>query len=213
MVSFTSVLVASAALASTALAQRTIQVLAVQDLTLEDTFVFKPNTFTAAVGDTIEFHFAPTGFLPSNHSVAQGTFESSCTPMPNGFFSGFVPAMPKATPPDPVTPDTELGEAPKVFRVPVRTTNPMVFYCATAEHCTRGMYAVVNPSNTQNLASYKALIKKYGPAVAPLAVAGGQMVDNPGVVNPPLTEAGAMKLPTASAIAMTGAIAFALLLA
>lgn len=79
----------------------TIQILAVQDLTLTDTFVFKPNSVTAEVGDTLEFHFAPTGFIASNHSVAQGTFNAGCQPMENGFFSGNITAEP----------DTDLGEA------------------------------------------------------------------------------------------------------
>ena len=81
---------------SRALGQSTIQILAIQDLSLPDTFVFKPNSLTANVGDTLEFHFAPTGFLPSNHSVAQGTFDTGCEPMDNGFFSGNVTADPEA---------------------------------------------------------------------------------------------------------------------
>jgi len=101
MVSLKSLLAASLALASHSLAQRTIQILAIQDLTLPDTFVYKPNSVTANIGDVVEFHFAPTGFLPSNHTVAQGTFEKPCQPMPNGFYSGNVTAAP----------DTPLGEA------------------------------------------------------------------------------------------------------
>jgi hypothetical protein len=90
-------LFAAAALVASVAAQGTIhQILAVQDLSLEDTFVFKPREVRANMGDTLEFHFSPTSFLPSNHSVAQGTFERACEPMPGGFFSGNVTAAPGA---------------------------------------------------------------------------------------------------------------------
>lgn len=104
MVSLSSVFIAAIALATRAAAQATLQVLAVQDLSLDDTFVFKPNSLVAEVGDTIEFHFAPTGFLPSNHSVAQGTFDAGCEPLPGGFFSGNVEAPPESE-------EDPLGEA------------------------------------------------------------------------------------------------------
>lgn len=104
MVSPVSVLIAAVAIATRAAAQSTLQVLAVQDLSLDDTFVFKPSSLVAEVGDTIEFHFAPTGFLPSNHSVAQGTFDSGCEPLPGGFFSGNMEAPPESE-------EDPLGEA------------------------------------------------------------------------------------------------------
>jgi hypothetical protein len=101
MLSLKSLFTAAALVASVAAQGRTIQILAVQDLSLPDTFVFKPKDIRANVGDVLEFHFAPTGFLPSNHSVAQGSFEKACEPMPSGFWSGFVPGPP----------GTPLGEA------------------------------------------------------------------------------------------------------
>lgn len=106
MQSLTSLLVL-VTLAAQAFGQSTLQILAIQDLTLPDTFVFKPNSLTASVGDTLEFHFAPTGFIASNHSVAQGTFDSGCQPMDGGFFSGNVTAQPPADPDD----ETILAEA------------------------------------------------------------------------------------------------------
>ena len=99
-----------------------------------------------------------------------------------------------------------------VFRVPVTNTNPMVFYCTAGQHCTRGMYGVVNPSNTQNLESYKAMIMSYGPAVAPAAVGGGEMAQNPGAATPAPAVGGA-GLPAASGLGVAGAVGLALLLA
>jgi len=101
MFSLKSLVAAAALVISVAAQGRTIQILAVQDLSLDDTFVFKPREIRANVGDVLEFHFAPTAFLPSNHSVAQGTFERACEPLPSGFFSGNVTAPP----------GTPLGEA------------------------------------------------------------------------------------------------------
>lgn len=51
--------------------------------------VFNPDTATAAIGDTVEFHF-----YPKNHSVTQGDFDSPCGTgsLTNGFFSGYVPS-------------------------------------------------------------------------------------------------------------------------
>ncbi|PKS12557.1 hypothetical protein jhhlp_000765 [Lomentospora prolificans] len=206
MVSLTSFFVASLALASQSLAQRTIKILAIQDLSLPDTFVFKPNSVTANVGDMLEFHFAPTGFLPSNHTVAQGTFDKGCQPMPGGFFSGNVTAAPTTPAGAPLT------EAELVFQVQVTTTNPMVFYCTTGQHCTRGMYGVVNPSATQNLASYKRTIMSYGPAGVPVSVTGGNLVANPGPIDQTTLVAGATTT-TISLLGVAGAMVFAVLMA
>lgn len=202
MVSLKSFFVASLALAGQAIAQRTVKILAIQDLTLPDTFVFKPKSVTASVGDTIEFHFAPTGFLPSNHTVAQGTFDKGCQPIAGGFYSGNVTAAP----------GTPLGEADFVFQVQVTTTNPMVFYCTTGQHCTRGMYGVVNPSATQNLDSYKKTIMSYGPAGIPLRVAGGNLVANPGAIDQTTLVAGATTS-AVSILGVAGALVFAVLMA
>lgn len=52
------------------------------------------------------------------------------------------------------------------------------------------MYGVINPTDSQNLDSYKALIKSHGPAVAPESVRGGQLVDTPGLATPAPVAAG-----------------------
>jgi len=197
-------LVAAVALTTSVAAQRTIPILAVQDLSLEDTFVFKPREIRAGVGDMLEFHFAPTAFLASNHSVAQGTFERACEPLSGGFYSGNVTALPK-------TPENPLGEAGQVFQVMVTTTQPMVFYCTLGQHCTRGMYGVVNPTDSQNLDSYKATIPKNGPAVTPARVQGGRLATNPGVLDASKLPAAASSF-QASMAGIVGAMAFALMM-
>ena len=47
---------------------------------------FSPPSITAKMGSVITFVF--DGF-PGNHTVAQSTFASPCTPMSGGFDSGF----------------------------------------------------------------------------------------------------------------------------
>jgi hypothetical protein len=87
----------------------------------------------------------------------------------------------------------------------------MVFYCTTGQHCTRGMYGVVNPNDSQNLATYKATIPKNGPAVAPPRLQGGQLVENPGAMDLSRLPASAGSF-KASVAGVVGAMSFALLM-
>jgi hypothetical protein len=43
----------------------------------------------ASIGDIIEFRFSGPG--PTNYSVVQGSYDTPCWPLANGFYSGFVP--------------------------------------------------------------------------------------------------------------------------
>jgi plastocyanin len=117
---------------------------------------YSPDTITAAVGDTIEFHF----FAPL-HSVAQGNFSTPCTPTPNGFFSGDI--------------STSSGENVDVFTVTVNDTNPIWFYCVIPTHCQLGMSGVINPpaDNSNTLAQYQAAAKNVANSVTPANVEGG----------------------------------------
>ena len=88
---------------------------------------FSPNDFTAAVGDTVEFHF-----YGPKHSVAQSTFASPCNPAnANAFFSG---------------PISTSGTAvnPEIFTLNVTTKSAIWFYCAVPSHCEAGMAGVIN---------------------------------------------------------------------
>ena len=87
---------------------------------------FEPNVTTAAVGDTLVFHYY-TGRNNVVHNVVQGTFASPCRPLSGGFFSGFIG-----------------GEANEAFTVMVNDTNPIWIYCSQIEHCQLGMAGVIN---------------------------------------------------------------------
>lgn len=87
---------------------------------------FDPDTTTAAVGDSIVFHF-----FPGPHGAAQGDFSSPCQPLSNGFYSGFIA--------------TSSGEASDKFTVMVNSTDPIYIYCPQIGHCQAGMVAAINP--------------------------------------------------------------------
>lgn len=89
---------------------------------------FSPNVTTAAVGDTVVFHF-----WPGHHDVVQGDYNNACNPSKDGFFSGFI------------SPSGSSGEADKIFTVTINNTDPIWFYCSEVEHCQNGMVGVINP--------------------------------------------------------------------
>jgi plastocyanin len=75
---------------------------------------YSPNTVTAAVGDTITFHFA--GEI---HDVVQFNDDTPCQPLSGGF----------SIPPQSGT---------STFVVNVTSTNTEYFYCSVANHCAAG---------------------------------------------------------------------------
>ncbi|KAG8980677.1 hypothetical protein FRB90_007548 [Tulasnella sp. 427] len=89
---------------------------------------FTPNSVSANVGDSIRFTFGA-----KNHTVTQSTFASPCSPMPGGFFSGFMPVAADQT-----------EDLPQ-FWIPVKDTKPIWAYCQQATHCSSaGMVFAVN---------------------------------------------------------------------
>ncbi|CAD0112271.1 unnamed protein product [Aureobasidium uvarum] len=92
----------------------------------EDGLVFSPNSTTAAVGDTVTFHFYPRA-----HGVARSSYASPCAAMDNGFNSGFVKVA--------------SGESDTTFTITVNNTDPIWYYCPQGDHCQAGMVGVINP--------------------------------------------------------------------
>jgi len=125
---------------------------------------YSPNDITAAVGDTIEFHF----FAPE-HSVAQSNFANPCVPSgPSAFFSGII--------------SESSGQNANVFTVTVNDTNPIWFYCVVPTHCQAGMAGVINaPSNGDTLAAYVSNAAK--------ATTGTPVTVQGGVLGPPMQAA------------------------
>lgn len=120
--------------------------------------VFVPETLTAAEGDTVTFRF-----WPKNHSVAQSTFAQPCSPMNNGFWSGFVP-----------TTDSQKV-ADMTFTMEVKNASaPIWFYCTQGQHCQAGMVGVINPprQGPNTLAAYKNASSLAQRNVSPTSTAG-----------------------------------------
>ncbi|KIM85391.1 hypothetical protein PILCRDRAFT_66538 [Piloderma croceum F 1598] len=90
---------------------------------------FSPDSITAAVGDTVNFHY-----FAKNHTATQSTFSNPCSFMEGGFDSGFMPVAENAT------------EQP-TFSIVVKNANPIWAYCAQTSpvnHCGQGMVFAVN---------------------------------------------------------------------
>jgi plastocyanin len=95
------------------------------------TLAFSPNSITAAVGEMVQFQFAP-----ANHTVTQSTFDQPCQPIAlnsnvTGIYSGFMPVAASAT------------ETP-TYTIMINNTTPMWLYCSQAKHCQNGMTMVIN---------------------------------------------------------------------
>ncbi|KAF1834891.1 Cupredoxin, partial [Decorospora gaudefroyi] len=124
----------------------------------QGSLLFKPDSLTAAEGDTVTFHF-----WPKNHSVAQSTFDSPCEPMQGGFWSGYVP-----------TASTEsLANTTFTYEV-MNASAPIWFYCTQGMHCQNGMVGVINPpeSDEKTLDAFKNAAADADMNVTPTSTAG-----------------------------------------
>ncbi|KAK4446416.1 extracellular serine-rich protein [Podospora aff. communis PSN243] len=154
-------------------------------------FVFTPDTVTAAVGDILEF-----SFFPVNNSATLSDFGTPCTPAKvGGFHSGFYA--------------TSSGQNETSFRVVVNTTEPMFIYCGNHPHCQNGMSAVVNPSDSQTLEAYRLAAKEVDDTVVPESVFGGQLVAaSAGSPTPPASNSSGPKANGAVWVGLSGVGAF-----
>jgi plastocyanin len=115
----------------------------------KDGLVFSPDSLTASIGDTINFHF-----YAKNHSVVQSSFDSPCQPLSSSnssattVYSGFMPVSGE-------------GQGESVFSMTVNSTGPIWLYCSQGKHCQGGMGMVINqPSDgAKTLEAYKEAAK------------------------------------------------------
>lgn len=115
------------------------------------TLAYFPNNIKAAVGDMVQFQFAP-----ANHTVTQSTFDAPCQPIAmnsnvTGIYSGFMPVSASAT----TTP---------TYTVMINSTTPMWLYCSQGKHCQNGMTMVINENTAANasrsLSAFQSLAAK-----------------------------------------------------
>jgi len=150
----------SAASASSGTPSGSVQVHVVQVGNSNGSLVYSPSNVKAAVGDMVQFQFAP-----NNHTVTQSTFDAPCSPVKTtGIYSGFMPV--KAT-------DTEIP----TYTILINNTTPIWLYCSQGMHCQKGMVMVINENtaanSTRSLANYASLAAKAATNSAPSAPADG----------------------------------------
>jgi len=125
------------------------------DVGEDGALAFSPNSLTADIGDTLEFHFYSGS---GGHSVVSSTLDSPCVPATGAFFSGYQKA-------------DSTGDT--TFVVNVTSTDPIWFYCSLASHCQAGMAGVVNPPSGKTIKDYTDAAAKVQHASAPAAMTGG----------------------------------------
>lgn len=120
---------------------------------------FTPSTVQAQPGDQVQFVFLTQVRLQSpshlrfpnhtqNHTVTSGDPAAGCSP-DGGFNSDFVPVSAAAAPAKKAKKTKKAKKAagnaaatpanPPTFTVNVADTNPIMVYCAQAQHCQQGM--------------------------------------------------------------------------
>jgi len=126
------------------------------------TLVYSPNNIVAAVGDMVQFQFAP-----ANHTVTQSTFAAPCQPIGStsnvtGVFSGFMPVSAS----DSMTP---------TYTIMINSTTPMWLYCSQGKHCQNGMSMVINENTATNktLEAYQTAAKGVATSLAPGETSNG----------------------------------------
>jgi len=125
---------------------------------------FYPDNMKAAVGDMVQFQFAP-----NNHTVTQSTFDAPCQPIASnsnvtGIYSGFMPVSASST----TTP---------TYTVMVKAATPMWLYCSQGKHCQGGMVMVINENTAANasrsLKAYTEASAKSTVNLPGVAIGGG----------------------------------------
>jgi plastocyanin len=146
---FTTFALSAMSLSSALAASVTVHV--VQVGAANGTLAYFPNNIKAAVGDMVQFQFAPV-----NHTVTQSTFDAPCQPIAmnsnvTGIYSGFMPVSASAT----TTP---------TYTVLINSTTPMWLYCSQGKHCQSGMTMVINENTAANasrsLSAFQSLAAK-----------------------------------------------------
>jgi len=85
---------------------------------------YVPFAVNASVGDTVKFIWGA-----NNHTVTKGSQLTPCNKTSDAPFASGV----------------QLKDF--VFEQKVNDTNPVFFYCAVPNHCTKGMFGIINPPN------------------------------------------------------------------
>jgi plastocyanin len=105
--------------------------------------VFKPNSVSAAVGDTVNFIF-----VSKNHTVTQSTFGVPCSSKQGGFDSNYIA----------VSNATAQNQFPS-WSITLTNTDAIWVYCKQGNHCGQGMVMAINPTAEKSFDMYLATAK------------------------------------------------------
>ncbi|KAF5379923.1 hypothetical protein D9757_007212 [Collybiopsis confluens] len=109
---------------------------------LNGTIGYTPEYVNASIGDTVRFTFQQ-----KNHTATQSSFASPCSPLQNGFDSGFVPVAANVT------------SGFTTAELTIENSDPVWVYCRQTNpvsHCESGMVFAVNPGSDDKFAAFKA---------------------------------------------------------
>jgi len=115
---------------------------------------FNPNVITAAVGDTVTYHFGG-----ETHNVVEFDDTTPCQPLTGGF----------SIPPQGGT---------STFVVNITSTDAKYFYCSVANHCASGMVGIINPASDDTITGLQAKTQGKTSGQPPAGVNGGVLVAN-----------------------------------
>ncbi|KAH9979701.1 hypothetical protein BJV74DRAFT_121937 [Russula compacta] len=95
--------------------------------------IYNPTNINAMIGDIVSFTFHP-----KNHSVTESSFAKPCTPLADGFDSGFHPVA------------IGTNDSFPTWNITVNSTNPIWVHCrqdanTAASYCGKGMVFAINP--------------------------------------------------------------------
>lgn len=92
---------------------------------------YMPFAVNASIGDTIRYVWT----TPANHTATLSSALAICNKSGIADQRSFVSGVRNAS------------AGISVFDVTVQTTEPQFFYCSVAQHCEKGMFGIINPTN------------------------------------------------------------------
>ncbi|TWU76109.1 hypothetical protein ED733_007818 [Metarhizium rileyi] len=125
--------------------------------------LFVPNLIRAQIGQTIQFQFSN-----GNHTVTQGKDSAGCAPITKEELKGGAEPVHSGH-----LPFKDGDQNVGTFDVRINSTDPILLYCATGNHCMTGQVMVINPSDEGQLIRYQKISQEVKENIDSGAPTGG----------------------------------------
>ncbi|OAA40939.1 extracellular serine-rich protein [Metarhizium rileyi] len=125
--------------------------------------LFVPNLIRAQIGQTIQFQFSN-----GNHTVTQGKDSAGCAPITKEELKGGAEPVHSGH-----LPFKDGDQNVGTFDVRINSTDPILLYCATRNHCMTGQVMVINPSDEGQLIRYQKISQEVKENIDSGAPTGG----------------------------------------